>query len=376
MSDQFREVTTQGWGQRLGGSLMAALFGLLLVPASIILLYWNEGRAVNAATALSSGAASVVEVSPGAVDPHTDGKLVHVTGMMKAATAARDPVFGVTGDGTLRLSRSVEMYQWKEQSSSHSEQSVGGSKTTDTTYTYQHAWSAQPIASAQFKVPGGHENPPMPLQSATFDGGGITLGAYQVDPPVLAKLADYSPLPPATPPPADYKLVGDAFYHGQDANQPAIGDLRVTFSAIPSQTVSVAAAQSGGVLTAYREASGYTIALAEPGVVPAAALFQDAQRAAGRLTWILRGVGFVMMLVGLVCLTSPLTMLFAVLPFLESLVGTGAFLVAFTLAVPLTLLTIGVAWFAHRPLVGGGILVAAVASMILLRKMHPRRVAR
>jgi membrane associated rhomboid family serine protease len=69
-------------------------------------------------------------------------------------------------------------------------------------------------------------------------------------------------------------------------------------------------------------------------------------------------------------------MLFAVLPFLESLVGTGAFLVAFTLAVPLTLLTIGVAWFAHRPLVGGGILVAAVASMILLRKMHPRRVAR
>jgi len=376
MSDQFSQVTTQGWGQRLGGSLVAALFGLLLVPASIILLYWNEGRAVNAATALRSGAAAVMEVGPGAVDPHADGKLVHVTGMMQAATAARDPVFGVTGSGTLRLSRSVEMYQWKEQSSSHSEQSVGGSKTTETTYTYQHVWSAQPIASAQFKVPGGHENPSMPLQSATFDGGGITLGAYQIDPPVLAKLEDFSSLAPTTPPPADYRLAGDAFYHGQDANQPAIGDVRVTFSAIPVQTVSVAAAQSGNVLTAYRDASGYTIALAEPGVVPAAALFQDAQRAAGRLTWILRGVGFAMMLIGFICLTSPLTMLFAVLPFLETLVGTGAFLVALTLAVPLTLLTIGIAWFAHRPLVGGGILVAAVASLILLRRLHPRRVAR
>ncbi len=34
MADRFTEVTTQGWGQRLGGSLMAALFGLVLVPVS------------------------------------------------------------------------------------------------------------------------------------------------------------------------------------------------------------------------------------------------------------------------------------------------------------------------------------------------------
>ena len=38
MSDQFTEVTTEGWGQRLGGSLIAALIGLILVPASIVLL--------------------------------------------------------------------------------------------------------------------------------------------------------------------------------------------------------------------------------------------------------------------------------------------------------------------------------------------------
>ena len=35
MSDQFTEVTTEGWLQRLGGSLVAALIGLILVPASI-----------------------------------------------------------------------------------------------------------------------------------------------------------------------------------------------------------------------------------------------------------------------------------------------------------------------------------------------------
>jgi len=376
MSDQFTQVTTEGWGQRLGSSVIAALLGLLLVPASIILLYWNEGRAVNASTALGRGAATIVEVNATTADPRADGKLVHVSGMMRAATAARDPVFGVTGDGLLRLSRTVEMYQWKQDSSSHEVQSIGGSKTTETTYTYQRTWSAQKIASEQFKQPQNHQNPPMQLQSATFDGGTVTLGAYQIDPSLLAKVSNFSPLQPQSAPPADYRVTGDAFYHGQDANQPAVGDVRVHFTAVPAQTVSVAAAQSGGVLTAYRDANGYTIALAEPGVVPAAALFQDAQKAAGTLTWILRGVGFVLMLIGFVCMTRPLTMLFAVLPFLESLVDAGAFLVAITLAVPITLLTIGIAWFAHRPLIGGALVAAAVGAVYLLRQMHPRRPVR
>ena len=375
MSDRFTEVTTEGWGQRLGGSLVAALISLILVPASIVLLYWNEGRAVDALRALSRGAAAIVEVSATAVDPQGDGKLVHVTGTMQPTTPARDPVFGVAGDGLLRLSRTVEMYQWKEETSSQSQQSAGGSKTTETTYTYQHVWSAQPIASGQFKVPANHQNPPMTLRSATFDGGGVKLGAYGVDPSLLGKVANFAPFPAQSAPPAGYQAAGDGFYRGQNQNDPAVGDLRVSFSAIAAQTISVAAAQAGGVLTAYRDPDGYTIALAEPGVVPAAALFHDEQRSEGQLTWILRGVGFVAMLIGFVCLTRPLTMLFAFLPFLESLVGAGAFLAALTLAVPITLVTIALAWIAHRPLIGGGLLAGAVVALVLLRQLHPRRVA-
>ncbi len=375
MSDQFTEVTTQGWLQRLGGSVIAALLGLILVPASIVLLYWNEGRAVDASRALSRGAAAIVEADPAAVDAQTNGKLVHLSGMMQPTTPARDPVFGVTGDGLLRLSRSVAMYQWKETSSSQSQQSVGGSKTTQTTYTYQRVWSDQPIVSTQFKVPDGHQNPPMPVRSAMFDAGGEKLGAYRVDPPLLNRLATFTPLAVQSAPPAGYQAAGDGFYQGQNPGQPAIGDVRVTFAAIPAQTVSVAAAQANGVLTGYRDANGYTIALAEPGVVTAPALFHDEQRSESRLTWILRGVGFVAMLIGFVCVTGPLTMVFAVLPFLESLVGAGAFLVALTLAVPITLVTIALAWIAHRPVIGGLLLVGAVAALYLLRKLHPRRAA-
>jgi Transmembrane protein 43 len=375
MSDQFTEVTTQGWGSRLGSSVVAALVGLVLVPASIVLLYWNEGRAVDAMRALDRGSAAIVEASPTAVDPQAEGKLVHVSGMMQPSTAARDPVFGVTGEGLLRLSRTVEMYQWKEESSSQSQQSVGGSQTTQTTYTYQKVWSAQPIASAKFKVTDGHQNPPMQQKSATFDGVEVKLGPYRVDPSVLSKVSAFTPLQPHSAPPAGYQAAGEGFYQGQNPGQPAIGDVRVSFTAVAAQTISVAAAQAGGVLTAFRDPNGYAIALAEPGVVSAAALFQDEKKAEATLTWILRAAGFIAMLIGFVCVTRPLTMLFAVLPLVESLVGAGAFLVALTLAVPLTLLTIAIAWIVHRPLIGGGLLLAAVAAWFLLHQMHPRRQA-
>ena len=68
MSDQFTEVSTEGWGQRLGGSLIAALIGLILVPASIVLLYWNEGRVVDAIRALERGEILTVR-NPDAIRP-------------------------------------------------------------------------------------------------------------------------------------------------------------------------------------------------------------------------------------------------------------------------------------------------------------------
>jgi hypothetical protein len=374
-TSSYTETTTQGWGSRLGGSLIAALIGLLLVPAAIALLYWNEGRAVDAIRALDRGAAAIIEVDSASLDPAANGELVHLSGVPQPGTAAKDPVFGVTADGLLRLTRAVEMYQWEEETTTRSQQNTGGSKTTETTYNYRREWSANPIDSGRFKVPSGHQNPRMQLQSATFDGGGVMLGAYKVDPSVLNKISAFTPLRPQLPPPAGYQVSGDGFYRGQDPAQPAIGDVKVSFTGVPAQTVSIASGLSSGVLTVFRDTNGYSIALAEPGVVTAKALFHDEKKSEAIMTWILRATGFVLMLIGFVCMTRPLTMLFAVLPFLESLVGVGAFIVALTLTIPITLLTIAVAWIVHRPLIGGLLLAGAIGAWLLLRRLHPRRTA-
>jgi len=171
-SDSVTEVTTTGWLQRLLQSLVGVLIGILLVIGSIVLLWWNEGRAVEAIRALDQGVRQIVEINPASVDGAAEGKLVHLSGTMTTSTPAVDTAFGIAGDGLLRLKRTVEMYQWAEEKSSHSQTNVGGSKTTETTYSYKKEWSENGHDSNRFHEANGHQNPPLPVSSATIDSTG------------------------------------------------------------------------------------------------------------------------------------------------------------------------------------------------------------
>src|SRR5947208_2943285 len=130
-ADSVTEVTTTSWLQRLLQSFIGGLIGILLVIGSIVLLWWNEGRAVEAVRALDQGAHSIMEVHADAVDGAAEGRLVHVSGMMNTKTSARDTAFGIGADDLLRLRRKVEMYQWTEHKTTHSHKNLGGSETTE-----------------------------------------------------------------------------------------------------------------------------------------------------------------------------------------------------------------------------------------------------
>src|SRR5436305_8315140 len=129
MSDTYSETTKKGWGTRVGKSVQGILLGLALVVASGIGLFWNEGRAVQTVKSLTEGASLVVDIDPGRVDPANDGKLVHVTGNMKADTEPNDAEFGVSAEG-LHLVRAVQMYQWQEEQKTETKKNVGGSEET------------------------------------------------------------------------------------------------------------------------------------------------------------------------------------------------------------------------------------------------------
>ena len=374
-NDSVTDVTTTGWLQRLLGSFVGALIGMLLVIGSVVLLWWNEGRAVDAIRALDQGARQVVEANATAVDPANNGKLVHLSGMMTARTPAKDAEFGIGGNDLLRLRRNVEMFQWTEQKTTHTQKNLGGSETTETTYNYRKEWSDRPVDSSHFRESGGHRNPVMPVHSATFDSPDVQLGPYRIDHGLLESVSAFQAFDPtvAANSPADYRKTGDMLYRGDDPANPAIGDIRIRYSAVPSQTMSVVAAQGGTALAPFGAANGYRIALAEPGVIPAAAMFREKAHEEGVLTWILRAVGFALMLVAFLLMASPLTTLLGVIPFLETLADVGVFMLALLLALPLTLLVIALAWITHRPLIGGALLVAGFAIGYLLHRLHRAR---
>jgi hypothetical protein len=373
MSDEYTEIGTQGYFSRLGGSLVGVLIGIILLPAACILLYWNEGRAVTALDALSRGARQVIEIDAGKPDAAVNGKLVHLTGALGAGTAARDPVFGIGGAGLVRLRREVEMYQWREEQHSQSHENVGGSKTTETTYTYRLEWSSGPIASNNFHHPEGHANPQMAVSTATFDGGAVTLSAYRAGPAILEQVDAFTPLDPGgAAPPAGYRHEAGELYRGNDPGNPALGDLRIHFTAVQPQTYSVVAGLEAGTLSTYRGADSFTIALAAPGTASADQMFKAKASEEKTLTWILRGVGFVLVLAGFLLIARPFSMILAFLPFLEGIAEAGTFLVALLLAVPLTCTIIAIAWLAHRPVIGGLLLLAALGSLVLLQRLRRR----
>ena len=140
MSDSYTEVTTKSWGSRLVKSIKGVLFGLILIVGSCVFLFWNEGRAVQTQRSLTEGASLIVNIDPARVDPANDGKLIHVSGDLKAGAPLADPDFAVSASA-LRLVRVVEMYQWKEEERKETRKNFGGSEETVTTYEYVRTWS-------------------------------------------------------------------------------------------------------------------------------------------------------------------------------------------------------------------------------------------
>jgi hypothetical protein len=364
----FTETTHQSWFQRLGAALTGILIGLILLPVSGVLLFWNEGRAVQTARSLSEGAGLVQSITPERPDPALEGRLVHAAGAVRVARAPRDAELEVEPPpGTLRLIRSVEMYQWQEQTSSETRTRLGGGQETVTTYSYRRVWQEGRIDSSRFRQPDGHQNPQPRHASRAFDAEGVTLGAFRLAPAQLQAIAANETL---VPPGATAEGVR---YLGQNAEAPRIGDLRITWRLARPEAVSVIGAQMGDGFGPYATRAGDRLFLIEPGRVPAAAMFQQAQDDNRVLTWILRLVGAVVMFLGWLILFNPLKVLADVVPFIGSIVGFGTGLLAGVLTFVFAPATIAIAWLFYRPLVGIAILAGgALIAFALTRLRRPR----
>ena len=382
-SDDATETSSKSWFEKIIDSLKAIVFGLIIVVGSGVLMFWNEGRSAQTAASLAEGAGLVQSVNSDKLDPALDGKLIHVAAPATTARPIRDPDFGVEANGLI-LARKVEMYQWKEDKKSETRKKLGGGEETVTTYSYSKEWSDKAVDSSRFRNASDHRNSAMPRTlSHEFKAPDAKLGAFALNERVLGLLSASEALEaqPSALTQARAVLGQSAqvrqgtVYAGANPDQPAIGDVRVTWRLLPLTDISVVARQTQATFAPFLTSNGREVLLAETGVQPAALMFKHGQETNALLTWILRGVGLLLMFIGFRLMLTLLEVLGDLIPFVGDLIGAGASLLSLLATLIVAPVIIAFAWFFYRPLVAVGALLVGGALVVGVRTLMRKRVA-
>jgi hypothetical protein len=205
--------------------------------------------------------------SNGRPDADEQGYMVRVVGPLQVVEAPLDQQFNQQ-TGQPVLIRHVQMFQWHELR-------YGGPAT------YELDWEDHPIDSSHFEHPEGHSNPgKFPLESAQFDAGLVRLNDFVLDAALVHALTGSQPVTPdlrSLPSnlAASFSLFKDSLVTSAVPSNPQLGDLRVSWEAVPVQDVTVVAKVSGNRLIPASDAADGVGFAVQSGDVSLADIFPD-----------------------------------------------------------------------------------------------------
>ena len=386
----YTETTSTSYGQRLAGSAKGMIGGLLVFIIGSGLLWWNEGRTVRTARAIGDAAShveSVADVSK--VDASLNGKLIHASAFADTKDTLTDDLFGVR-EQAIKLDRKVEYYQWVEHSQKKKRDKVGGGEETITTYTYEQEWVKKPVNSSNFKE-SRYRNANRVLsqvEERNETAQHVTFGAYTLPESLVGSISGSEPVevrmteeqrftwnerlhmlrPKVNTETSLVHTSVNTAYLGLSPNSPQVGDVRVTFTKVPPADISLIAQVDGSTFKAYRAKNGQSFSRVQMGTVSADEMIEQARSENNMLTWVLRLVGVLLIVIGLKGMFGLLPMLFKVLPFLGSIVDAGVGLVSWILGLAWSFIIIAIAWLVFRPIIGISLLVLAIAGIVFLKR--------
>ncbi|WP_430391119.1 TMEM43 family protein [Dyella sp. 20L07] len=220
--------------------LRRVLGALLLLGAAGLVAMTEQGVLDNRHAAERHGGQILDLGADAAPEAGQHGYVARVAGTVKVVESPYDPEFGQRAAVPV-LTRHVEMFQWREVR-------VGSD------VHYELDWVERPVDSSRFAQSAGHYNPDrFPIQGKQFDAGQVRVGGYALSPPLLHALPggdlltpDIKSLPPNLA--ASFALNGNYLTTSAKPEQPRLGDLRVSWEAVPVQEVTVFAQIDGDQL--------------------------------------------------------------------------------------------------------------------------------
>ncbi|XP_025107087.1 transmembrane protein 43-like [Pomacea canaliculata] len=368
--------------ERVKSSLVAILIGLMLILVASVLLFWNEGRAVQTAQSLDEGMRILVHLDTTDVAFENNNlRLVYLQGQLSSEESLFDPVYQISIRAA-RFRRIIEMYQWVEHEQKR-EIKEGDRTREETEYSYSLEWNQEVIKSDSFYSTVGHENPnSMPYRSETQVASVVKVGAFHLSSALVDQISDFRLIPPGTSAsPKDPSLMffNGYYYHGSPQN-PKVGDLRVKIEAAgilpdsnlgPPTDVTIIAKQKGSRLEGYQTEAGDILEILYTELLSPKDIFSKKHADNTLMTWAIRFGGWLLMFVGFGCLTSIITTLVDWIPLVRDLVSVGVGTLNMALSVSLSLTVIALGWIRYRPWLGCTILFMAFVPYILARFRKP-----
>ena len=352
--------SNQGFFGKLSSSFTGIIVGIVILFGGISLLWWNEHNNVKNIKNVKELRDQVIDVSSKKFDDKYEGKLIATNGKLDYnESVLTDDLFKVSAKTPI-LTRTVEMYQWVEES-----------KTEDdkTTYTYSKEWKDEIVDSSEFNTENGHQNPTMmPYESddiyteETLKVGEYTLSNGFKD---LLKADKNVSIPDETVLPEGYSIYNSKYItNSSDLTNPTVGDVRISYTYGNYKDVSALGKLVDGEISDYTTKNNTNIKKLVKGTKNGAGMINDIESANKTMKWIFRILGTILIVVGISGILGPITTLIGYIPFLGKIVNSMIGVVSFLIGLVISLIVIAISWFAARPIVAICSLVAAAALII------------
>ncbi|KAK0180288.1 hypothetical protein PV327_005948 [Microctonus hyperodae] len=344
-------------------SWLTAIIGCILCILGICLLFLNEGKAASVAQSLNEALEDAVIITdPQKIPDEFENRLIHICGPIFIGEPLTEPDYGVVIE-SIKLKRRVQMYQWIE---IEEERIYTGQIEPDNNYYYTTEWRDKLIDSDQFYIRTGHENPKeIPIKSQIQIADEVKIGKISLGHELKKKFNDFIEITSdQRPDRTDIKMHSGLYYHSTDLWNPRVGDIRIllSYAGKAGEIYSIVGKLVNKKIVPFITSRGDEILLQRKHNLTVERMFNLEHVHNYWRTWIIRLVGWLIILISTSCLANILKIFIENSSLLDSIIAIDS--VAMSVSMSVSLLVIGVSWMWYRPFVAIFLAFAATAPFL------------
>ncbi len=377
-----------------GYDIVAGIIVYGLAVAAIIcgvfLLWWGENQTSSYDSLGSEALQSAIEMTDiFKADPAFEGKLIHATGKAECQAPLEDSLFGISLKA-FTLSRDVQFYQLVE----HKEKKKDSEGRIEVTYDYKERWVRTPVNFNGFYKAYYRNKAKFPiiaLKNLQQVAAPVTFGVYRLPQFLVTSVHNSQPVQLSLSEEKKRALLerlhitddllhetDGGLYIGRNPKIPHLGDVRISFSAVPLSDVSILAQVKGDTFTRYhnpKNPENVNIGQIMPGTVSLQDMVGQVDSDVTWGAWLVRGLSVLLAGIGMIFL--PWDSLMKLSPVRLLVNGSTSrdtnweISAVARLCLASLLLVAGITWLSNGSAAVGGTLVACAVVLMFLRCILP-----